>query len=67
MIVGLLVGRQMNKDISPSTEHSMEHVDGGVPSVPVRPQDVPQFEKDMNKFIENENSEQARKLEQIQQ
>lgn len=67
VIVALLVGRQMNNSVQPNVEGSMAPADSGVPKVPVRPQGVEQFEKDMNKFMEDEASEQAKKLKQITQ
>lgn len=52
-VMGLLVARQLK---SPSAEVSPAVVEGaspGVPSVPQRPQDLPRFEQDIQRFVDD--------------
>ncbi|MGO1460735.1 MAG: hypothetical protein ACTHYN_01075 [Marinobacter sp.] len=67
MIVGLLVTTNLSKRTQPSTESSTEPPNSGVPKIPVNPQDVQQFEKDMNAFIENKTSKQAKEIDRATQ
>lgn len=67
MIVGLLVATNISKNAQPITESPTELTGSGAPKVPVNPQDVQQFEKDMNAFIENEASKQAKEIDRATQ
>lgn len=67
IVVGLLVTTNISKKTQPTAESPTELTDSSVPKIPVKPQDVQQFEKDMNAFIENEASEQAKKIDQTTQ
>lgn len=67
MLVGLLVTTNISKKAQPTAESPTELTGGGAPKIPVNPQDVQQFEKDMNAFMENEASEQAKKIDRATQ
>lgn len=67
LVVGLLVTQQLNKDEGASAEQALEMEDSDPPKVPTNPEDVPKFEKDMNKFMEDEVARQAEKIDQATQ
>lgn len=62
LIIGLLVAKQLQSpasvDVAPAAANNE------LPSVPTRPQDVPQFEQDINNYINQAAEEQARKIEE---
>ncbi|MGO3692942.1 hypothetical protein [Marinobacter sp.] len=67
MIVGLLVTNNISKKAQPTSENPTKLTGSGAPKIPVNPQDLQQFEKDMNAFIENEASEQSKKIDRATQ
>lgn len=67
VVIGLLVSNKISNETQPSAESPAGPASSDVPKIPVLPKDVKQFEKDMNAFMENEASEQARKIDQATQ
>jgi Flp pilus assembly protein CpaB len=67
LVVGLLVNRQISNGTQHNVKSPAEKVGSDAPKIPVKPQDVQQFEEDMNKFIKDEASEQAEKIDQATQ
>ena len=67
MIVGLLVTKNISNKTQPTSEGPAELNGSGAPKIPVNPQDLQQFEQDMNAFIENKASEQAKKIDRATQ
>lgn len=67
IVVGFLVTSNISKKTQPTTESPAELTGSGAPKIPVQPKDVQQFEKDMSAFMENEASEQAKKIDQATQ
>jgi hypothetical protein len=67
LVVGLLVSQQISNETEPAVEGIVENSNHDVPKVPVKPQDVQQFERDMNKFMEDEASAQKERLDQAVQ
>lgn len=68
LIVGLLVNQQLNQGTAADAERAAEASGGSqVPEVPTKPEDVPQFEKDMNSFMEDEAAKQQKQLDQATQ
>lgn len=63
LIIALLVSRQLQSPPAPETA-SQATSSNEVPSVPTRPQDVPQFEEDINSFINQAAEDQARQIEE---
>lgn len=67
LVVGLLVTQQLNKGKEANAEQVAEIGTGKPPKVPTNPGDVPKFEEDMKKFMEDEAAKHADKLEQATQ
>jgi hypothetical protein len=67
LVVGLLVTQQLNKGKEPNAEQTAEMGANKPPKVPTNPGDVPKFEDDMNKFMEDEAAKQAEKIDQATQ
>lgn len=67
LVVGLLVSQQINNETKPDVDRAVESSGSNVPNIPVQPQDVRQFEKDMKKFMEDENSERQKRIDQATQ
>ncbi|SOB77816.1 hypothetical protein SAMN04488490_3646 [Marinobacter sp. LV10R510-11A] len=67
IVVGLLVTSNISKKDQPTLESPIGTTGSGAPKISVQPKDVQQFEKDMNAFMENEASEQAKKISQATQ
>ena len=67
LVVGLLVTQQLNKGKETSAEQAEEMGADKLPKVPTNPGDVPKFEDDMKKFMEDEAARQAEKIDQATQ
>lgn len=67
LVVGLLVTQQLNKGKEANAEQAGEMEAGDPPKVPMNPGDVPKFEEDMNKFMEDEAAKQAERIDQVTQ
>jgi len=67
LVVGLLVTQQLNKGEDASAEQAAETGTDEPPKVPTNPADVPKFEQDMSKFMEDEAARQAERMEQATQ
>lgn len=67
LIVGLLVSQQLNKGKEANAEPAAEMETGKPPEIPTNPRDVPKFEEDMNKFMEDEAAKRAEKIDQATQ
>ncbi|MCC4283173.1 hypothetical protein LL273_05520 [Marinobacter salarius] len=67
LVVGLLVAQQLNKGKEANAEQAAEMGTGKPPKVPTNPGDVPKFEEDMKKFMEDEAAKQAEKIDQASQ
>lgn len=68
LIVGLLVNQQLNQGTAADADRASEaYGSSHVPEVPTKPEDVPQFEKDMNTFMEDEAAKQQKQLDQATQ
>ena len=64
LAVGLLVYRQLNH-ISPMESETLDdNISIKAPAVPVKPQDVQKFGEQLNTFMEDAESERAKKIEQ---
>jgi hypothetical protein len=65
LIVGLLVNKQLNSS-SPNTRYGdvADSEDVIVPKIPVVPEDVPKFEKEMKDFIMDSADKRAKKIEE---
>ncbi|MDI9244241.1 hypothetical protein [Marinobacter sp. CHS3-4] len=66
-VIGLLVTQQLNKGEGTTAQQASEMGVGEVPKVPQNPEDVPQFEDDMNKFMEDEAARQQERIDQATQ
>ncbi|WP_417517357.1 hypothetical protein [Marinobacter sp.] len=67
LVVGLLVTQQLNKGKEANGEQAAEMGANKPPKVPTNPGDVPKFEDDMKKFMEDEAAKQAEKVDQATQ
>jgi len=66
LVVGLLVARQLDGG-SPAQVQKPEAIsDVAVPAVPVRPQDVPGFERQVEGYVNDLAAERAKQLEQAE-
>lgn len=63
LLVGFIISKQLQ---SPSDTETAQQATSGseLPNVPTRPQDVPQFEQDINSFINQTNEEQTRQIDE---
>ncbi|MDO9030316.1 MAG: hypothetical protein Q7V09_07770 [Hydrogenophaga sp.] len=66
LVVGLLVARQLNGGAPAQVEKPDAISDVAVPAVPVRPQDVPGFERQMEGYVNDLAAERAKQLEQAE-
>ena len=66
VIVGLLVAKQLRPSGS-DTPAPLATMPTGVPQVPQRPDQVPEFKQKMNDFVDQQNAEQKARLEQATQ
>jgi len=63
LLVGFLVAKQLQSP--PTTETAQQTAtDNQIPSVPTRPQDVTQFEQDINSFIDQTYEDQVRQIDE---
>lgn len=67
LVVGLLVAQQLNKGKEANAEQAAETGANKPPKVPTNLSDVPKFEDDMKKFMEDEAARQAEKIDQATQ
>ncbi|MDO6822908.1 hypothetical protein [Marinobacter sp. 1_MG-2023] len=67
LVVGLLVTQQLNKGKEANAERAAEMRADNAPKVPTSPGDVPKFEEDMKKFMEDEAARQLEKIDQATQ
>ncbi len=67
IVIGLLVSNEISNETQPNAESAVGPASSDVPKIPVQPKDVKQFEKDMNAFMDNKASEQARRIDQATQ
>lgn len=67
LVVGLLVTQQLNKGKEDNAEQAAEMGTDKPPKVPTNPGDVPKFEDDMKKFMEDEAARQAEKIDRATQ
>jgi len=66
LVVGLLVARQLGGG-SPAQVQKPETIsDVAVPAVPVRPQDLPGFERQVEGYVNDLAAERAKQLEQVE-
>ena len=64
VIIALLIGRQLTSD-APSSE-AQDHIDNQnvtLPKIPVAPENVKEFEADLNEFIQDTASKKNKELE----
>jgi hypothetical protein len=66
LVVGLLVARQLGGGAPARVEQPAALSDVAVPAVPVRPQDVPGFERQVEGYVNDLAAERARQLEQAE-
>ena len=66
LVVGLLVARQLGGDAPAQVEKPDAISDVAVPAVPVRPQDVPGFERQVEGYVNDLAAERAKQLEQVE-
>ncbi|MBU4180076.1 MAG: hypothetical protein KJ565_00155 [Gammaproteobacteria bacterium] len=66
LVVGLLVARQLNGGAPAQVEKPDAISDVAVPAVPVRPQDVPGFERQVEGYVNDLAAERAKQLEQAE-
>ncbi|MCG2654206.1 MAG: hypothetical protein L6414_01930 [Hydrogenophaga sp.] len=66
LVVGLLVARQLNGGAPAQVEKPDAISDVAVPAVPVRPQDVPGFERQVDGYVNDLAAERAKQLEQAE-
>ena len=66
LVVGLLVARQLGGG-SPAQVQKPEAIsDVAVPAIPVRPQDVPGFERQVEGYVNDLAAERAKQMEQAE-
>ena len=66
LVVGLLVARQLNGGAPAQVQKPEAISDVAVPAVPVRPQDVPGFERQVEGYVNDLAAERAKQLEQAE-
>lgn len=66
LVVGLLVARQLGGGAPAQVQKPEAMPDVAVPAVPVRPQDVPGFERQVEGYVNDLAAERARQLEQAE-
>ncbi len=62
LVVGWLVYGQLNLSVPPTVVSD----DNGAPRVPTTPQQLEQFDQDINQFVIDSAAERARKIEENQ-
>lgn len=66
LVVGLLVARQLGGGAPVQVEKPDAISDVAVPAVPVRPQDVPEFERQVEGYVNDLAAERAKQMEQAE-
>ena len=66
LVVGLLVARQLGGGAPAQVQKPEAISDVAVPAVPVRPQDVPGFERQVEGYVNDLAAERAKQLEQAE-
>ena len=70
LVVGLLVARQLGGGGSPAQVQKPEAISDvavpAMPTVPTKPQDLPQFEKQVEGYVNDLAAERAKQLEQAE-
>jgi len=66
LVVGLLVARQLDGGSPAQVQKPEANSDVAVPAVPVRPQDVPGFERQVEGYVDDLAAERAKQLEQVE-
>jgi hypothetical protein len=66
LVVGLLVARQLDGGAPAQVQKPEAISDMAVPAVPVRPQDVPGFERQVEGYVNDLAAERAKQLEQAE-
>ena len=66
LVVGLLVARQLGGGSPAQVQKPDAISDVAVPAVPVRPQDVPEFERQVEGYVSDLATERAKQLEQAE-
>lgn len=66
LVVGLLVVRQLGGGSPAKVEKPAAISDVSVPAVPVRPQDVPEFERQVESYVNDLAAERAKQMEQAE-
>ena len=66
LVVGLLVARQLGGGSPAQVEKPAALSDVAVPAMPVRPQDVPGFERQVEGYVNDLAAERAQQLERAE-
>ena len=66
LVVGLLVARQLGGSAPAQVEKPAAVSDVTVPAMPVRPQDVPGFERQVEGYVNDLAAERAQQLERAE-
>jgi len=66
LVVGLLIARQLGGGSPVQVQKPEAISDVAVPAVPVRPQDVPAFERQVEGYVNDLAAERAKQLEQAE-
>jgi len=66
LVVGLLVARQLGDGPPAQVEKPAATLDAAVPAVPVRPQDVPGFERQVEGYVKDLAAERAQQMERAE-
>ena len=66
LVVGLLVARQLDGGAPAQVQKPEAISDMAVPAVPVRPQDVPGFERQVEGYVNDLAAERAKQMEQAE-
>ncbi len=65
LIVGALVYQQLNTTNTTSPSIAEEQSSPQQPKIPVAPKDVPQFEKDVNQYVDEISDKRKAQLEEM--
>lgn len=66
LMVALLVTRQLGGSLPAQVEKPVAGSEGVVPAMPVRPQDVPGFERQVEGYVNDLAAERAQQLERAE-
>ncbi|QDF74507.1 MULTISPECIES: hypothetical protein [Shewanella] len=69
LILGFLYYQQLGKQplLSEQTEAALETTQGAGPKVPTRPEEIADFEKEMNTLMQEEADKRAKALKEAQE